>query len=66
MVAASGDRLLDSAGEEAYESLFEHATLVTPNADEAEVLTGIEHNGRRERRVGRKTRSARWVRTPRS
>ncbi|MFH5797789.1 bifunctional hydroxymethylpyrimidine kinase/phosphomethylpyrimidine kinase [Haladaptatus sp. CMAA 1911] len=42
MVAASGDRLLDSAGEEAYADLFEHATLVTPNADEAEVLTGIE------------------------
>ncbi|KZN24413.1 bifunctional hydroxymethylpyrimidine kinase/phosphomethylpyrimidine kinase [Haladaptatus sp. R4] len=42
MVAASGDRLLDPAGEEAYEDLFTHATLVTPNTDEAEVLTGIE------------------------
>ncbi|MGA9401067.1 bifunctional hydroxymethylpyrimidine kinase/phosphomethylpyrimidine kinase, partial [Haladaptatus sp.] len=42
MVAASGDRLLDSAGEEAYADLFTHATLVTPNTDEAEVLTGIE------------------------
>ncbi|GKZ13932.1 bifunctional hydroxymethylpyrimidine kinase/phosphomethylpyrimidine kinase [Haladaptatus sp. T7] len=42
MVAASGDRLLDSAGEEAYEDLFEHATLVTPNTDEVAVLTGIE------------------------
>ncbi len=41
MVAASGDRLLDRAGETAYEALFEHATLVTPNADEAEVLTDV-------------------------
>ncbi len=42
MVAASGDRLLDSDGEEAYEELVEQATLVTPNADEAEVLTGVK------------------------
>ncbi|GAB6862080.1 bifunctional hydroxymethylpyrimidine kinase/phosphomethylpyrimidine kinase [Haloplanus litoreus] len=42
MVAASGDRLLDSAAETAYESLIAEATLVTPNADEATVLTGIE------------------------
>jgi len=42
MVAASGDRLLDSAAEAAYESLIAEATLVTPNADEATVLTGIE------------------------
>ncbi|WP_227375740.1 bifunctional hydroxymethylpyrimidine kinase/phosphomethylpyrimidine kinase [Haladaptatus halobius] len=41
MVAASGDRLLDSEGEEAYESLLDRAALVTPNADEAEVLTGV-------------------------
>ena len=40
MVAASGDRLLDPEAEAAYEDLLEHATLVTPNADEAEVLTG--------------------------
>ncbi len=42
MVAASGDRLLDPAGESAYEDLVAEATLVTPNADEAAVLTGVE------------------------
>ncbi len=42
MVAASGDRLLDRDAESAYEELVDAATLVTPNADEAEVLTGIE------------------------
>ena len=45
MVAASGDRLLEPAGEEAYEDLIAEATLVTPNADEAEVLAGIEITG---------------------
>ncbi|ELZ58033.1 MULTISPECIES: bifunctional hydroxymethylpyrimidine kinase/phosphomethylpyrimidine kinase [Halorubrum] len=39
MVAATGDRLLSPAAEEAYEDLIAAATLVTPNADEAEVLT---------------------------
>jgi hydroxymethylpyrimidine/phosphomethylpyrimidine kinase len=42
MVAASGDRLLDAAAEDAYEELIARATVVTPNADEAAVLTGIE------------------------
>ena len=42
MVAASGDRLLEPDAEDAYESLVAEATLVTPNADEAEVLTGID------------------------
>jgi len=42
MVAASGDRLLDPDAEAAYEDLIAEATLVTPNADEAAVLTGIE------------------------
>jgi hydroxymethylpyrimidine kinase/phosphomethylpyrimidine kinase len=42
MVAASGDRLLEPAGEDAYEGLIGEATLVTPNADECEVLTGID------------------------
>ena len=41
MVAASGDRLLTEAAEEAYEHLVSEAALVTPNADEAEVLTGV-------------------------
>jgi len=41
MVAASGDRLLDPDAEAAYEALASEATLVTPNADEAEVLTGV-------------------------
>lgn len=42
MVAASGDRLLDPDAESAYENLAREATLLTPNADEAAVLTGIE------------------------
>jgi len=42
MIAASGDRLLDSEAESAYEELIAQSTLVTPNADEAAVLTGIE------------------------
>ncbi|KOX97492.1 MULTISPECIES: bifunctional hydroxymethylpyrimidine kinase/phosphomethylpyrimidine kinase [Halorubrum] len=40
MVAATGDRLLSPAAEAAYEDLVAAATLVTPNADEAAVLTG--------------------------
>jgi phosphomethylpyrimidine kinase len=39
MVAATGDRLLSPAAEDAYEELIADATLVTPNADEAAVLT---------------------------
>ena len=42
MVAATGDRLLTEAAETAYEELVAEATLVTPNADEAAVLTGVE------------------------
>ena len=42
MVAASGDRLLEPEAESAYEDLVAASTLVTPNADEAEVLTGID------------------------
>jgi hydroxymethylpyrimidine/phosphomethylpyrimidine kinase len=42
MVAESGDRLLTPAAEEAYEQLVAAATLVTPNADEAAVLTDID------------------------
>jgi hydroxymethylpyrimidine/phosphomethylpyrimidine kinase len=42
MVAASGDRLLEPAAEAAYEELVAESTLVTPNADEAEVLTDSE------------------------
>lgn len=41
MVAASGDRLLDQDAESAYSELIAGAALVTPNADEATVLTGI-------------------------
>ncbi|RLM76190.1 bifunctional hydroxymethylpyrimidine kinase/phosphomethylpyrimidine kinase [Halorubrum sp. Atlit-26R] len=40
MVAATGDRLLSPAAEDAYGDLVAAATLVTPNADEAAVLTG--------------------------
>ena len=42
MVAASGDRLLAPEAESAYEELIAEATLVTPNADEAAVLTGVD------------------------
>lgn len=42
MVAASGDRLLTEAAETAYEGLIGQATLVTPNVDEAEVLTDVD------------------------
>jgi len=41
MVAASGDRLLTEAAEAAYDDLVAEATLVTPNADEAAVLTDV-------------------------
>jgi hydroxymethylpyrimidine/phosphomethylpyrimidine kinase len=51
MVAASGDRLLEPEAESAYEDLIEAATLVTPNADEAAVLTGIEPESEREMRA---------------
>ncbi len=41
MVATSGDRLLDAGAERAIcERLFPHATLVTPNLREAEILVG--------------------------
>ncbi|KYH27759.1 bifunctional thiamine biosynthesis protein ThiDN [Halalkalicoccus paucihalophilus] len=42
MVATSGDRLLEPEAEAAYEALIGEATVVTPNADEAAVLTGID------------------------
>ncbi len=38
MVAATGDRLLSSEAEDAYDDLIAASTLVTPNADEAAVL----------------------------
>ncbi|ELZ21972.1 bifunctional hydroxymethylpyrimidine kinase/phosphomethylpyrimidine kinase, partial [Natrinema limicola] len=41
MVATSGDRLLEPEAERAYENLLGAATVATPNADEAEVLTDI-------------------------
>jgi len=40
MVATSGDRLLAAEAEDAYERLVAEAAVVTPNTDEAEVLTG--------------------------
>jgi hydroxymethylpyrimidine/phosphomethylpyrimidine kinase len=42
MVATSGDRLLSEAGERAYAGLVAAAALVTPNAPEAAVLTGVD------------------------
>jgi hydroxymethylpyrimidine/phosphomethylpyrimidine kinase len=55
MVATSGDRLLDEAGERAYEDLLDEATLVTPNYDETLVLTGIDpRNGDGPREAGQR------------
>ena len=55
MVATSGDRLLTEAAEAAYEDLIAEAALVTPNADEAAVLTGIEPSDETSaREAGRK------------
>jgi hydroxymethylpyrimidine/phosphomethylpyrimidine kinase len=45
MVAESGDRLLTEDAEDAYEELIAEATLVTPNAAEAAVLTGVDTRG---------------------
>lgn len=45
MVATSGDRLLDPEAEGAYEELLAHATLATPNAEEAKLLTGVAVDG---------------------
>ena len=50
MVAASGDRLLASEDEAAYEDLVAEATLVTPNADEAAVLTDVDPDDEAEAR----------------
>lgn len=47
MVATSGDRLLTPAGEEAYEALVAEAVLVTPNREEAAVLTDVDSEGLR-------------------
>jgi hydroxymethylpyrimidine/phosphomethylpyrimidine kinase len=41
MVATSGDQLLAPGAVDAYTDLFNHATVVTPNAEETETLTGI-------------------------
>ncbi|ERG94848.1 bifunctional hydroxymethylpyrimidine kinase/phosphomethylpyrimidine kinase [Haloquadratum walsbyi] len=51
MVATSGDRLLAEDAIDAYTDLFAHATLLTPNADETEALTGVwpDTAGARER-----------------
>ncbi|CAI48364.1 phosphomethylpyrimidine kinase / phosphomethylpyrimidine phosphate kinase / thiamine-phosphate synthase [Natronomonas pharaonis DSM 2160] len=51
MVAATGDRLLTEAAESAYEDLLAAATLATPNADEAAVLTGSEPEDEAEARA---------------
>ena len=42
MVAATGDRLLSEDAEAAYADLIKQSTLVTPNVDEAEILTETE------------------------
>ena len=41
MVATSGDRLLERDAERAYEDVLSEATLVTPNTEEAAVLTDV-------------------------
>jgi len=53
MVAATGDRLLEPEAERAYEDLIAAATVVTPNADEAAVLTDVDPTDETEaRRAG--------------
>tara|TARA_A100001037_G_scaffold299113_1_gene324060 strand:+ start:5683 stop:7278 length:1596 start_codon:yes stop_codon:yes gene_type:complete len=42
MIATSGDRLLERGAEKAYEKLIKNSQIVTPNADEAEVLASME------------------------
>jgi len=42
MVAATGDRLLSEDAEAAYTDLIAQSTLLTPNVDEAEILTGMD------------------------
>ncbi|WP_224450260.1 bifunctional hydroxymethylpyrimidine kinase/phosphomethylpyrimidine kinase [Haloprofundus salilacus] len=49
MVATSGDRLLDDDAVDAYVDLFARATLLTPNADETEALTGVYPSDERSR-----------------
>ncbi|QLC35192.1 bifunctional hydroxymethylpyrimidine kinase/phosphomethylpyrimidine kinase (plasmid) [Halarchaeum sp. CBA1220] len=51
LVSTSGDALADDRVEAAYETLFAHATLLTPNADEAEALTGVDIESRVDARV---------------
>ncbi len=41
LVSTAGDVLLEPTAIDAYDRLFERATLLTPNADEAAELTGI-------------------------
>ena len=55
VVATSGDRLLDADAEAAYEDLLREATLVTPNADEAAVLTGVDPTDRETAREAGET-----------
>jgi hydroxymethylpyrimidine/phosphomethylpyrimidine kinase len=50
MVATSGDRLLAPEAEDAYERLVAQSTVVTPNTDEAAVLTGVEPTDRESAR----------------
>lgn len=50
MVSASGDRLLAESATAAYEDLIAQATLVTPNTDEAAVLTGIDPESEQQAR----------------
>lgn len=42
MVATSGDRLLDADAEDALRNLLRHATVITPNIPELEVIAGLE------------------------
>ena len=52
MIAATGDRLLSEDAESAYGALLAESTLVTPNADEAEVLTGVAPEDKASARRG--------------
>lgn len=63
MVSTSGHRLLDDAGErEILHTLLPLATLVTPNLDEARILTDVEIRGEDDMRRAAEVLAARGAR----
>ncbi len=65
LVAATGDRLLSEDAEAAYTELIAQSSLVTPNVDEAEILTDMAISDTADaEQAGRNWSN--WVSTPRS